>query len=291
LRLSHRMRPKSRFSTTLLIILGLLFVLLIALLWPTILLCYFKILQAIGSNAEAYKELAAIDKKSLQEFGPIGDTFNGFLAPIISLISALIVYYALREQRRANTLFQDYSLAESYRKDVEKIEYNLLKIDEQSKLLLKISRYALKDKQSIVDYKIFLHDKDIALSALSSLAIISSSLRQILLTSTALNEFILKINEKEVYNRVFQDLSVYEIYEMNPMEKSKLLLLDTIDVVLDKILYLDYAYLSKIYCLSADLQKYRISPNLQLLAQECVWIEYYIGIIKNIKHKNNKIKT
>lgn len=73
--------------------------------------------------------------KSLQAYGTIGDAFNGISAPFISLLSAFLIYWALKEQRRANYLFQEFSLAESYRKDAQQINEILGKIDDRFVIL------------------------------------------------------------------------------------------------------------------------------------------------------------
>jgi len=38
--------------------------------------------------------------------GPIGDTIGGITAPIVGLIGAILVYYALKEQIKANEIIQ-----------------------------------------------------------------------------------------------------------------------------------------------------------------------------------------
>jgi hypothetical protein len=103
-------KNKFVFSNFLIIFLGAQFVLALLAPWSMLFLPFWK---------------------SLQDFGTVGDAFNGLSAPFISLLSAFLIFWALREQRRANFLFQEFSLAESYRKDAQQIHEILGKIDDR----------------------------------------------------------------------------------------------------------------------------------------------------------------
>jgi uncharacterized protein (DUF952 family) len=63
--------------------------------------------------------------------GAIGDTIGGITAPIVGLMGAILVYYALREQIKANEIINDQFKEQkkiTYRQNFEQVFFNMLNL-------------------------------------------------------------------------------------------------------------------------------------------------------------------
>lgn len=85
-----------------------------------------------------------------ESLGAFGDFFNGVLAPFISLLAAFLVYWAFKEQRKANQILENQILDEKNRQD------DANRLQQKQIDLLSSQIQAEQDKHELAEFKYFL---------------------------------------------------------------------------------------------------------------------------------------
>lgn len=93
-------------------------------------------------------KVAISELTDFTETGQIGDTIGGITAPIVNLLGAILVYFALEAQVKANSLVQEQLEEHRERSSLETLYYQLKgSIDEFSYTTL--DKYSLNNKDNV----------------------------------------------------------------------------------------------------------------------------------------------